>query len=235
MLMTNRNKRSVTLNLKTASGVDLAARLAGVADVLVENFSAGTMDRLGLGYVLMASARTGSAPPRVGNRAEDAAPQGCYRCAGTDEWCVISVRDDRQWRALVALTEAQDLRDARFAELAGRLEHQAHIDTVIERWTSERSSSEVEASLKAAGIPAERMRRTRDLLADPGAERLFPPVEDPPGYSQLMSRVPLTFGRGLPAPSRAPLVGEDTADVLREWLDLDPTALHEVEAEGALV
>lgn len=46
----NRNKRSVTLNLKTAQGRDVLRDLARQADVLVENFKVGTMARLGLGY-----------------------------------------------------------------------------------------------------------------------------------------------------------------------------------------
>ncbi len=46
----NRNKLGLTLNLATAEGKDLLRRLAARADVLVENFRAGTMDKLGLGY-----------------------------------------------------------------------------------------------------------------------------------------------------------------------------------------
>jgi crotonobetainyl-CoA:carnitine CoA-transferase CaiB-like acyl-CoA transferase len=46
----NRNKQSVTLDLKTPEGAELAKRLAERADVAVENFSKGVMDRLGLGY-----------------------------------------------------------------------------------------------------------------------------------------------------------------------------------------
>jgi crotonobetainyl-CoA:carnitine CoA-transferase CaiB-like acyl-CoA transferase len=49
-LSINRNKQSLTLNLKDRRGRDLLLRLLRRADVLVENFRPGTMDRLGLGY-----------------------------------------------------------------------------------------------------------------------------------------------------------------------------------------
>jgi len=46
----NRNKRSVTLNLKEATGIELLGRLVTDADVLIENNRPGVMDRLGAGY-----------------------------------------------------------------------------------------------------------------------------------------------------------------------------------------
>jgi crotonobetainyl-CoA:carnitine CoA-transferase CaiB-like acyl-CoA transferase len=48
-LCVNRNKKSLALNLKSDEGVDLLRRLAKNADVLIENFRPGTMERLGLG------------------------------------------------------------------------------------------------------------------------------------------------------------------------------------------
>jgi len=45
-----RNKLAITLELKTAKGVELFKELVGRADVVTENFSVGTMERLGLGY-----------------------------------------------------------------------------------------------------------------------------------------------------------------------------------------
>ncbi len=49
-LMMNRNKRGIVLDLKTAEGALVLRRLAKGADVLVENFAPGVMERFGLGY-----------------------------------------------------------------------------------------------------------------------------------------------------------------------------------------
>lgn len=49
-LCVNRNKRSVAVDLKTAEGAELVRRLAREADVVVENFAPGTLERMGLGY-----------------------------------------------------------------------------------------------------------------------------------------------------------------------------------------
>jgi crotonobetainyl-CoA:carnitine CoA-transferase CaiB-like acyl-CoA transferase len=49
-LMMNRNKRGIVLDLKTKGGAEILRRLIGRADVLVENFGPGVMDRLGFGY-----------------------------------------------------------------------------------------------------------------------------------------------------------------------------------------
>src|SRR5256884_8971740 len=46
----NRNKRSITLDLKTADGCAIARRLAARADVVLENWRPGTAARLGLGW-----------------------------------------------------------------------------------------------------------------------------------------------------------------------------------------
>lgn len=55
-LMLNTNKRSITLNLATPRGRELLLDLVRGAHILVENFSPGTMGRLGLGYETLAAA-----------------------------------------------------------------------------------------------------------------------------------------------------------------------------------
>lgn len=46
----NRNKRSIVLDLKSETGIATAKKIIDTADILIENFRPGVMDRLGLGY-----------------------------------------------------------------------------------------------------------------------------------------------------------------------------------------
>ncbi|MCC4118568.1 CoA transferase [Aromatoleum toluclasticum] len=71
----NDSKHAVTLDLKTSAGIDLAKRLVGWADIVVENMRPEVMDRLGLGYetarrlnpgiVMISSCNMGQTGPRA--------------------------------------------------------------------------------------------------------------------------------------------------------------------------
>ncbi len=74
----NRNKRSLTVDMKAPEGREIVLRLVASADVLVHNFRAGVMERLGLGYddlrpltprlIYAASSGWGDAGPYVDRR-----------------------------------------------------------------------------------------------------------------------------------------------------------------------
>jgi crotonobetainyl-CoA:carnitine CoA-transferase CaiB-like acyl-CoA transferase len=53
MAMLNTNKRGVTLNLKTAGGRELFKEMIKRADIVIENFAPGVMDRLGVGWSVL--------------------------------------------------------------------------------------------------------------------------------------------------------------------------------------
>jgi len=57
--MFNRNKRSLAVNLKTEAGQRIVAALAEQADVLIENYAPGVMERLGLGYEALSQRNPG--------------------------------------------------------------------------------------------------------------------------------------------------------------------------------
>jgi len=74
----NRNKRGISIDLKTPEGVKLVFELAREADVVIENFRTGTMESFGIGYEDLAKVNPGliyasvSAFGRTGPRAEGA-------------------------------------------------------------------------------------------------------------------------------------------------------------------
>ena len=55
-MILNRNKRSLAVNLKTPGGLEVVKRLLADADVVIENYRKGTLDRLGLGYDVLRQA-----------------------------------------------------------------------------------------------------------------------------------------------------------------------------------
>ncbi|MCY4270250.1 MAG: CaiB/BaiF CoA-transferase family protein [Gammaproteobacteria bacterium] len=57
--MYNRNKKSICIDLKSGRGREVAERLAAGADILIENFRPGAMDRLGFGWEAMRKANPG--------------------------------------------------------------------------------------------------------------------------------------------------------------------------------
>src|SRR5262245_31330465 len=63
-LCANRNKRSITLNLKHEAGRRLALGLIERADIVVENFKRGTLERWGIGYDQLRSSIPASSSPR---------------------------------------------------------------------------------------------------------------------------------------------------------------------------
>ena len=69
-LSVNRNKRSLTLNLKQPEGVEILRQLAVKSDVLVENFEAGTVAK-----VSSTPARIGRHPPLLGEHTEEISRQ----------------------------------------------------------------------------------------------------------------------------------------------------------------
>jgi crotonobetainyl-CoA:carnitine CoA-transferase CaiB-like acyl-CoA transferase len=66
-----RNKRSVTLNLRESISQDLARELIATADILVENFRPGTMERWGLGYETLQKLNPGLIMVRVSGFGQD--------------------------------------------------------------------------------------------------------------------------------------------------------------------
>jgi crotonobetainyl-CoA:carnitine CoA-transferase CaiB-like acyl-CoA transferase len=191
-----------------------------------------------LGTTYLQTAVNGDDPQPKGNHYTLAAPHGCYRCAGDDRWCTISVRDDAEWRAFCRVTGRAELpSDPRFIDLSSRLAHRAELDTIVQDWTQARSAEEVMNNLQAAGVPAGVVQTGADLLKDPQLrqrdyfatipESLIGPFEIP--------RAGIVFRGAKEEPLRLPSrFGSDNESILGEILGYDRATITRWQEEEIL-
>jgi crotonobetainyl-CoA:carnitine CoA-transferase CaiB-like acyl-CoA transferase len=189
-----------------------------------------------IGPLLMASAVNGEPPARLGNRSTSAAPQGCYPCAGKDEWCTVSVQTNEQWQALTSVIGKPALaNDPRFATMVGRLRGQDEIDTLIAAWSAGLPPLEVEQRRQRAGVPAARMRRAGEILGADDAGRVFAMLDTSIGKPTAVATLPYAFSESVQRdPEPVPPLGAHTRSVLEGWLGLSAAEIDQLEAEEAL-
>ncbi|MCU1504558.1 MAG: Caib/baif family protein [Ilumatobacteraceae bacterium] len=186
--------------------------------------------------VLVASA-SGRVPQRRGNRSEQWAPQGVYRCAGDDEWIALTIRSRQEWHSLVELLGAPPLTDARFGEPAVRMLEHPYLDHHISAWTAQRTKWEAWHALRDRGVAAMPVLNNADLVHDPQlASRGFMVEWDQPGAGRRQyPGMPIRFDppfdhEMLPA---APL-GGDNRSVLRDVLGYTDATIDALERDGVI-
>ena len=180
---------------------------------------------------------------RIANRHRQFAPQGCYRCAGSDAWCALSVRDDDEWVALCGVIGQPELAgDPRFAtEIARRANHDA-IDAIIARWTATVTKIEAMERLQAAGVPAGAVLDGRDLHFDPQlkarglVEMVHYPAEREMGSCRPLIGRPWKFSAmPLKLQDPAPTFGQHNREVLRGILGYDDSRCAALASAGIVV
>jgi crotonobetainyl-CoA:carnitine CoA-transferase CaiB-like acyl-CoA transferase len=178
----------------------------------------------------------GSVGPQ-GNASARGAPWGCYPCAGDDEWCVINVREDREWRSFVGAMGSPSWADDRFATATSRLAHREEIDRGVARWTTTLDASVVFAIVQAVGVPAGIVTNGGHLLGDPQlAHRGYAKVVDQQGVGTMMMEGPAFLGTDIPEPivTQAPWIGEHTREIARDLLGLTASDIEQLVADGVL-
>ncbi len=114
---------------------------------------------------LMDAAMNGRDQMRRGNRDAVHAPQGCYPCQGDDDWLVVSVTSDEEWRSFVkAIGGPAWANDPRFASEAGRMAAHDELDGHIAAWTKGQDKVAAMKLLQAAGVPAGAVLKNKEVL-----------------------------------------------------------------------
>ena len=333
-----RNKRCVTANLRVEAGQDLVRQLVREADILLENFRPGTMERWGLGYdelrkinpgLIMVrvsgygqtgpyAERAGYAavgeamggmrylagwpdrPPsragisigdslaatfaclgalaalhhrdrtgegqvvdssiyesvlnvmestipeyvisdyireRSGSALPNVAPSNLYECK--DGSFLIAANQDTVFTRLCeAMGKPELATDERYSTHTARGDHQEELDGIIEAWTRTRTVDEVDGLMQKFGVPAGKIYRAPEMLADPHfkAREAIVDVESErfPGLKMqnifpLLSKTPGKIR--WPGPEK---LGEHNAEVYGELLGLDEAALADLAEQGVI-
>jgi crotonobetainyl-CoA:carnitine CoA-transferase CaiB-like acyl-CoA transferase len=179
------------------------------------------VNQLATSYVVDA-ARTANLPV-----ADDPAVHAVYPCAGEDEWCVISLRDDSDREALATAMGGATLPKNRVA-----------LVEAVSAWTSRLDKNVVADTLQRLGVPAAPMNRAVDVLVDPTLvhRKLFTDMVHPLFDNPMPTETsPSVFARIPRAELRpAPLAGEHTREICQKLLALDTDEIDRLIADGVL-
>ena len=331
-----RNKKSVTANLRTDAGRQVVRRLMASADVVIENFKPGTMEKWGLGpddfqadnpklifarisgygqsgpnsgkpgyasvteafsgfrylngfpdqvpvrpnlsigdtvaglhavlgvllallerqqqrghtgqvidvalYEAMFNLMEGMVPEYSGAGAirepsgstlTGIVPTNTYLC-GDGKHVVIGANGDSIFVRLMRAMERPDIADdPRYADNAGRVEHQAFIDGAIAVWTRARPSTDVIAKLEAADVPVGPIYNVADMMQDPHyqARGLFETVQTPTGELAIPALLPKLSATPGQTDWPGGEVGSHTQSILKE-LAFSDAELAELAQNG---
>jgi formyl-CoA transferase len=333
-----RNKKSVTANLRTAEGQDLVRRLVAEADVLVENFRPGTLERWGLspeelweinpglvvtrvtgfgqsgpyasraGYGSIGEAMGGiryvtgdpDRPParagislgdslaaifaclgtlvslhqrertgrgqvvdsaiyeavlammeslvpeyqiagyqreRTGTTLPNVSPSNVYPTAD-GEMVLIAANQDTVFKRLAqAMEQPAMATDERYATHGARGQHMAELDELIARWSATVKAEELLERLHENGVPAGRIFKARDMLADPhfaareAIVRLAHPELGEFAMHNVVPKLSASPGR---VRHVGPELGEHNDEIYRDLLGLGDDALSSLRAAGVI-
>ena len=333
-----RNKKSVSADLRVPEGQDLARRLIATADILIENFRPGTLEKWGLspqdlmkdhpGLIIVRVSGYGQtgpysdragfggigeamggwrhivgdpdrAPSRMGISIGDSlaatygclgalaalrhrdqtgqgqvvdsslyesvlqvmesmipdytttgyirersgsflpgiAPSNVYRCKDGDY--LIGANQDTVFGRLCAAMERPELaKDPRYIDHINRGKNQLELDALIEDWTKTLTVDELEALMIKAGVPAGKIYRAPEMLADPhfAAREAIIDVAHPRwGTLKMQNVFPKLSATPGNVRSIAPqTVGQDNAEVYGSILGLTATELADLQTRGLI-
>jgi len=179
----------------------------------------------------------GSTSP-MGNRHEQRAPRGPFRCSGEEQWVVISIDTDQQWMSLVNAMGAPEwaLREA-FSTVEGRLENKDIIESHLAAWTSDQNRDDVFHLLQDVDVPCGPMIIGMEMLEDPHLEARGWTLEiDQPGvgYMKLEGPAWVSERMGGPITFPSPDLAGHTREIAQEVLKMNDDIIDDLVERGIL-
>jgi crotonobetainyl-CoA:carnitine CoA-transferase CaiB-like acyl-CoA transferase len=229
------SQADIVAGMWTLSGI-LAALVARGTSGRGQRVDASLLDgQIGLLAYYTANYWAEGAPPeRLGNRHPNLTPYGTFPCS--DGWITIGAGNDALFGKLCAALGAPKLAsDPDYATNPARLAHRAALEARLSDLTRALRADEALAILRAAGVPAGRVRTVPEALAAPQtlAREMVVDLPHPtiPNFKTAGIPVKLSATPGRPR-TAPPALGEHTDLVLAE-LGYDEAARARLRAEGA--
>lgn len=183
-----------------------------------------------LGGHILKTSLDGIEPVPTGNAASGERASWLSRCVGEDQWVAIFLENEEDEQRLASAVGYSALPTDEDA-----YSRAARLRSLTDTWASTRNRDEVAAELNAAGLPAAPVTSGEELLDDPYLRDRdwWKPVELPDGGSEFQRGWVVQFEADGPSSvtKRAPHIGEQTTEVLRELGYSDP-AIHDLHQRG---
>jgi crotonobetainyl-CoA:carnitine CoA-transferase CaiB-like acyl-CoA transferase len=179
----------------------------------------------------------GEFPERTGNRhgGLSICPYNIYPAA--DGWVAILCLRPKHWFDLCRVMDRPDLAaDQLLATPAGRVQKMDEVDAAVTAWTSQHGQAEVFHRLQQADIPAAPVRHLREVLHDPVLRDrgLLADIGEGDRACTILGSPLQLPDSPVPPTWPAPLLGEHSAQVLRDRLHLTDDEIAELSAGGVI-
>lgn len=180
----------------------------------------------------------GTPPIKYGNRHPQFVPHGCFRCAGDDNWIVVTATGADMWQRLAVLIGRPEwANDASLKSPEGRRRIEHAIEKAIEAWTRFRDADRAMCELQGAKVAAGVARLPIDLLNDrhlrsrgylQEVERAFMGLHPQPSMPIREGRRPYAIR------AAAPTLGQHNSEVLSGVLHLSDAEIAELSRDGII-
>ena len=179
----------------------------------------------------------GKIPERIGNRYEFVYPYDSFKTK--DGWIVMGVANDEVWRRLCeAMGKPNLVNDDRFDTNEKRVRNHEELKRIIEEWTSKMVSQKVLDILMKYRVPCGPIYTIKDVCSDPhiaNARGMVVEIDQPEVGRMKIIGSPIKIQPcSCRVRSPAPMLGEHTREILKNWLKLSDTEINELITEGVI-